>query len=232
MPEQARVEENVRIWDLPLRLTHWLLVVAIAGSWLTHYGGTAWFAMHRYCGYTVLVLVAFRLAWGVVGTRHARFATFVRGPRAVGAYVREGWRQPSAGHNPLGGWSVLLLLVLLALQALTGLFANDEVASAGPFYGWVSHSTSNRLTELHHASSDWLLAAIVLHLLAIAFYELALRRKLLTAMVTGWKSRATVTADEGIAQSSVLRALVLVVLLALSFAGLLRLAPDTALALF
>jgi cytochrome b len=223
--------EQVRIWDLPVRLAHWLLVVAIAGSWLTHQGGTAWFWLHRYCGYTVPVLVAFRLLWGAVGTRPARFRAFVRGPRAVVAYLRSGWRSASPGHNPLGGWSVLLMLALLGLQAVTGLFANDEVASAGPLYGWVDHATSNRLTDLHHASFDWLLAAIALHLVAVAFYELVLGRRLIAAMLTG-QSRAELPAAVGIDRSLTLRATALVVALALALAGLLRLAPESAVALF
>jgi cytochrome b len=84
------------------------------------------------------------------------------------AYVRGGWRGVEAGHNPLGGWSAVALLLLLGLQAATGLCANDEIASAGPFYGWISHETSNRLTALHHGNANWLLALITLHVLAIA----------------------------------------------------------------
>ena len=126
----------------------------------------------------------------------------------------------------------MLLLALLCVQAVTGLFANDEVASAGPFYGWVDHATSNRLTGIHHANADWLLAVIALHLLAVAFYELALRRRLLVAMITGWKPSGALRTEAGIAHSHTLRAAALVLILALAFAGLLRLAPDTVIALF
>ena len=223
---------TTRIWDVPVRLTHWALVVAVAGSWLSHYGGAGWFAVHRYCGYSVLVLVAFRFCWGFVGTRHARFRNFLAGPRRMLAYVRGGWRGVEAGHNPLGGWSVIALLLLLGLQAATGLCANDEIASAGPFYGWISHETSNRLTALHHGNANWLLALITLHVLAIGVYEWRLGKSLLRAMVTGRKPAAAVPAGAGIGSSHTLRALILLGVIALMLAVVLRLAPDSAPALF
>jgi cytochrome b len=226
-----RAGHATRIWDLPVRVTHWALVVAVAGSWLSHYGGTRWFVLHRYCGYTVLVLVVFRLAWGFVGTRYARFRGFLSGPRRLLAYVCGGWRGVHAGHNPLGGWSVVTLLTLLGLQAATGLFANDEIASAGPFYGWVSHETSNRLTSLHHGNADWLLALITLHVLAVAFYEWRLGKALIRPMITG-KSTDAVPAHAGIDRSQTLRAIVLVACIVLLLAVALRLAPESALMLF
>ena len=223
---------TTRIWDLPVRLTHWTLVMAVTGSWLTHYGGTRWFGVHRFCGYTVLALVAFRVSWGFFGTRHARFRSFLAGPRRVRDYVRGGWRSVQAGHNPLGGWSVVALLVLLGLQAATGLFANDEIASAGPFYGWISHETSNRLTALHHGNANWLLALITLHVLAIAVYEWRLGKSLLRPMVTGRRPADSVPDGAGIERSHTLRALVLLGVITLALAVALRLAPDVAPALF
>jgi cytochrome b len=183
-------------------------------------------------GYTVLVLVVFRVAWGFVGTRHAGFCAFLSGPRRLVAYVRGGWRGVYAGHNPLGGWSVVAMLGLLGLQAATGLFANDEIASAGPFYGWVSHETSNRLAGLHHSNADWLLVLIALHALAIAIYEWRLGKTLIGPMITGRKATGTVPQDAGIERSRTLRAIVLVACIALAFAVVLRLAPDTAMMLF
>jgi cytochrome b len=129
----------------------------------------------------VVILVSFRIAWGFVGPRHARFASFVSGPRALAAYLRQlPARQPalSAGHSPLGALAVLAMLLLLAVQALTGLFANDTIFNNGPLYGYVSGALSDRLTGLHKANFDWLLVLIGLHLAAIAFYALWKRTNL------------------------------------------------------
>lgn len=219
------------VWDLPVRVTHWALVVAVAGCWATHYAGIEWFTWHRRFGYAVLVLVAFRFAWGFVGTRHARFAGFVRGPRAVLAYLRTG-RRASVGHNPLGAMSVVALLALLLLQAATGLFANDEIMSMGPFYGWIAPELSNRITTLHRASSDWLLALIALHVAAVAFYVLIRRQPLVRAMITGRKPAGDVPADEAVTGSRALVALLIVAALAIALGLAVRAAPEATIALY
>jgi cytochrome b len=218
------------VWDLPVRITHWLVVAGVAGSWATHYAGVEWFAWHRRLGYAVLVLAAFRVAWGFVGTRHARFASFVRGPRTVLEYLRGGGE--TTGHNPLGAIGVLGLLALLLSQAVTGLFANDEIMSAGPFYGWIAPGLSNRLTSLHRANSDWLLALIALHVLAVAWYVLARRRALLRAMVTGRKDQGVVPADQAISGSRVPLAVAIVLLLAGALALAVGAAPEATIALY
>lgn len=230
-PAETRPESR-RVWDLPVRLTHWLLVVCVAGSWLTHEAGIEWFAWHRRFGYVTLVLVLFRTAWGFVGTRHARFATFVAGPRAIAAYLRGGTREQAVGHNPLGALSVVAMLALLLLQAVTGLFANDEIASAGPFYGWVAQETSNRITALHHANFDWLLALIALHVAAVAWHVRVRRAALVRAMVTGRKEAGLVPAREAIDGSRVPLAAAIVLVLIAALALALRAAPEAAIVLF
>ena len=219
------------VWDLPVRVTHWALVLAVAGCWATHYAGVEWFAWHRRLGYTVLVLVVFRIVWGFVGTRHARFASFLRGPRALVAYLRERGRA-TVGHNPLGGLSVLAFLALLLLQAATGLFANDEIMNMGPFYGWIAPELSNRITSLHRASSEWLLVLIGLHLAAVAFYVRVLRKPLVNAMVTGRKPAADVPPGEAITGSRVLRACAIVAALAIALTLAVRAAPEATIALY
>jgi cytochrome b len=219
------------VWDLPVRVTHWALVLAVAGCWATHYAGVEWFTWHRRLGYTVLVLVVFRIVWGFVGTRHARFAGFLRGPAALVAYLRERGRA-TVGHNPLGGLSVLALLALLLLQAATGLFANDEIMNMGPFYGWIAPELSNRITSLHRASSDWLLVLMGLHLGAVAFYVRVRRKPLVNAMVTGRKPAADVPAAEAITGSRVLLACALVAALAIALALAVRAAPEATIALY
>lgn len=174
---------RVYVWDLPTRLFHWLLVVLIAAAYLTaSFDVMDW---HRRIGLTLLGLVVFRLVWGFVGSRHARFADFLRGPAAVLAYLRGAWH--GVGHNPLGGWSVLLLLLLPLAMVGSGLFANDDVAFQGPLAALVDKATSDQLTSLHHLAFDLLLGLIGLHLAAIAYYRLARRENLVKPMFSGWK---------------------------------------------
>ncbi len=181
------------VWDLPLRLFHWGIVVCVAGAWATAEAGVEWFDWHRRFGYCVVVLVAFRLAWGFVGPEHARFASFVRGPRAVAGYLRSmRSREPrqTTGHSPLGALAVLAMLVLLGVQGVTGLFANDAIFNHGPLYGYVAGETSDRLTSVHHASFDALLVLIGLHLAAVVLYAAWKRIDLVRPMITGRKREA------------------------------------------
>jgi cytochrome b len=215
------------VWDWPVRACHWLLVLCVAGAWATHYAGIEWFDWHRRLGYVSLVLVAFRIAWGFAGTRHARFASFLRGPRAIAAYLRGAGEPEVVGHNPLGGWSVVAFLLVLSIQAATGLFANDEIASAGPFYGWVSQETSNRLTAVHHFNSNVLLALIVLHVVAVGWHDVVQHRGLVRAMLDGRKRGA-----EGIGSSRGALALLIAGLLAVALALALRAAPEATISYF
>jgi cytochrome b len=209
------------VWDWPLRVFHWSLVLAVAGSFATHYAGMEWFDWHRRCGYAAAVLIGFRVVWGFVGPRYSRYSSFLRGPRAVIDYLRGRQPYPSAGHNPLGAASVLVFLASLAVQAGTGLFANDEIANAGPFYGWATQATSNRLTTLHDLNSNVLLMLIVAHLVAVAWYDGWRRLGLVRAFWTGRKAGA-----EGIRSSRGGLALVVVVALIIVLALAIRAAPE------
>jgi cytochrome b len=226
-PRAAMQATPALVWDWPLRVFHWTLAASLTVSFATHYLGIEWFEWHRRAGYVALVLVCFRIAWGVVGPRYSRFASFVRGPRAVLEYAAGRTPQPLAGHNPLGGLSVLLMLAVVALQAGTGLFANDEIANAGPFYGWVSQETSNRITALHELNSQVMLGVIALHLLAVAWYDLVRRAGLVRAMWSGRKSGA-----EGIGTSRGALALGIVVILVVVLALALRAAPEATVSFF
>jgi cytochrome b len=217
------------VWDLPLRLTHWTLVCTVAGAWATHYAGTQWFQWHERLGYATLVLVGFRIAWGFVGTRHARFSSFVRGPGQVAAYLGDRERPDPAGHSPLGALSVVAMLALLLVQAATGLFANDEIANAGPFYGWVSQQISNRITGFHETNSSLLLVLLGLHLAAIAWYAFVARKPLVRAMLTGRKHVAPGDAIEG---SRMALAVAILVALAVALALAIRAAPEATIELF
>ncbi len=186
MPQQ----KAVRIWDWPVRITHWALVLCIAGLYAT--GEFGWLTMdwHFVFGYLTLALLIFRILWGFFGSEHARFSNFVRGPGAVIRYLR-GWSsaqyRSSPGHNPLGALAVLALLLLTLAQVITGLFSSDQIEIFGPLAERVSQDTSDALTDWHHLGQQLLLIMIGLHLIAIAAYYLAKRENLLTPMLTGRK---------------------------------------------
>ncbi len=160
----------VRVWDLPTRLFHWALVVLFAVQWWS--GKAERIEIHIASGLTLIGLLIFRLIWGLIGGSTARFSSFVRGPRAVFAYLR-GWSGPPIGHNPLGGWSVIVMLVLLSVQAGLGLFASDEDAvDSGPLSDWVSFESAQRLLENHQTLFNVLLMLIGVHIAAVAYYLL------------------------------------------------------------
>lgn len=180
------------VWDLPLRLCHWTLALAVSGAFVTHWVGDAAFAVHVWCGYIVLVLVVFRLIWGFVGPTHARFSDFVRGPGAVLASLPTLTRRghvPVVGHTRLGGWMILVLLALVGTQATLGLFANDEILEVGPLMGYVSEALSHRLSGWHGRLANVILAAVALHVLAALYYRIALGEDLVGPLVSGYKAQ-------------------------------------------
>jgi len=223
------------IWDLPLRLFHWLLALSVLGAWITHKLGTTAFAWHRWFGYACLVLVGFRCAWGCVGPRYARFTNFLRGPSAAWRYARD-WLSPRSvahlGHNPLGGWMVMLLLVLVAAEGVTGLYANDEIFNAGPLYGYITDATSDSLSGWHRILADALWYAIGLHLVAVSAYFFLRGENLVGPMITGRKSGTWLPSDAGIAGSRVLLALALAAACAVALYIIVATAPEPSLMLF
>ena len=179
---------KVPVWDVPLRIFHWLLAVAIAVSWWTAENGLLQY--HRYSGYTLLGLLVFRIYWGFAGSTTARFSHFLRSPVAALKYITAAARTPShahpLGHNPAGGWSVLLMLGLLAAQIGLGLVAVDvDGLESGPLSHLVSFETGRTCAELHATSFDVLLVMIAIHLLAVLFYLFYRRENLITPMITG-----------------------------------------------
>lgn len=173
---------RTRVWDLPTRLFHWLLAVLVVGAFVSVKTGNM--VVHERIGYTVLALLLFRLVWGVVGGRHARFASFVRGPSAVIAALRGG-KPHAAGHSPLGALSVLAMLAAIGFQASSGLFANDDIAFEGPLARHASGATVSLLTTLHRWNETVILALVALHLVAIAYYRFGRGQRLVAPMVTG-----------------------------------------------
>jgi cytochrome b len=187
---------SIRVWDLPLRLFHWALLLLVACSFITGQFSSdlgLWAAQwHQISGYGVLALLLFRLAWGFVGGTHARFGSFLRGPQAALEYLEElRGRRPARlrlGHNPLGGWSAIALLLSLAFQAGSGLFISDEdLGLEGPLAKYICNQLADRLTDLHEGNVVLLLLLICLHLSAIAYYRFAKGENLVRPMITGTK---------------------------------------------
>jgi len=169
------------IWDLPVRLVHWLLAGLIAFSWWSvHNHHTDW---HIWSGCAILTLLIFRLLWGFFGSSTARFSTFVRGPKKIGGYLRGQWR--GIGHTPLGALSVIALFGALAVQVGLGLISEDEDGLyTGPLYRLVSTDTSDTARDVHELWFNVILGLIALHVAAIVFYRVR-GRHLTKAMITG-----------------------------------------------
>lgn len=181
-PEAPAPTRRIAVWDLPTRLFHWLLVALIAFSWWT--AEEHFYDLHLWSGIAVLTLVFFRLLWGLFGGSTARFANFVRGPAAVGEFLRGTWR--GIGHSPLGALAVIGLLAGVTIQAGLGLFASDEDGLLlGPLSAFISSDASEQIRDLHDDFFNILLAVMGLHIAAVLFYWLARKRNLIGPMVTG-----------------------------------------------
>ena len=178
------------IWDLPIRIVHWLLTVLIFGSWYT-VSVTGDMERHMLIGQTILCLLIFRVVWGFVGTRYAKFSSFVFGPRTILAYARSILSRSGggyAGHNPLGFLAVFAMLLLIGIQVTTGLFATDGDFYEGPLNHLVSGRTGNQITDIHYLNFDVLAIMIGIHIVAIFFYLLYKRENLISPMFTGKKT--------------------------------------------
>jgi cytochrome b len=181
-------DAQTRVWDLPTRLFHWVLVVLIVLLYATGEYGLLDMVWHFWLGYAVLALLIFRVLWGIFGSQTSRFGDFVRGPLAVTAYVRSLFstnKKASIGHNPLGGWSVLALLVCVLVQAVTGLFATDEIDTDGPLVARVSMYTVKLMTRVHHWNENVLLALVGVHVVAVLLYLLLRHENLIAPMISG-----------------------------------------------
>lgn len=201
---------RANLWDGPVRLVHWLLVVLIGFSWWASEDHLNW---HRWSGYAIIGLVVFRIYWGFAGAGAARFASFVKGPKAIAAYAATvGRRDPATtpGHNPLGALSVVAILAVLLVQVATGLFAVDvDAFEAGPFSDRVSFELGRQIAEWHELSFRVLQALVALHVAAVLFYLVWKRTNLIGAMITG---KRTLPSDPGLGGAPVWRLLVGVVL--------------------
>ncbi|MBU2875296.1 cytochrome b/b6 domain-containing protein [Marinobacter salexigens] len=177
--------KSISLWDLPTRLFHWLLVLAVTGSLVTVSLGGTWMQWHERFGLTIVGLISFRLVWGIVGSTYARFLQFIPGPSAISAYLKGEWK--GLGHNPLGALSVLAMLGLLGFQAVTGLFATDAIAFNGPLYRAVSSGWNETITSWHKLTEWFIYGLIALHVASVLFYTLVKKDNLIAPMISGRK---------------------------------------------
>lgn len=203
------------VWDLPVRLFHWLLVVSLLFQWAS----AEWFEdmmeWHFINGYFILGLVLFRLIWGFIGTRYSRFSSFLGSPFAVIRYAKLLISRSSpeyTGHNPLGGLIVPVVLLIVGLQAVSGLFSSDDILYSGPYYSAVEKVYQDYANWLHHNLFNAILVVAIIHILAIAWYQWVLKRNLTKPMIHG---RKYLNRNPGITSSKMIVALILAVLVAI-----------------
>lgn len=208
---------RIRVWDLPTRIFHWTLAALVVFSFTTGKIGGGWMSWHLKSGYAILALLLFRLAWGVVGSSTSRFTGFLRGPVAFFRYAAglvPKRHRPVIGHNPMGGWMVLFLLLILLAQAGSGLFSDDEIATQGPLAEKVSNAVVAKMSSFHDFNG-WIIAvAAGVHVLVIAYYVFGLKDNLVKPMWSGWRA-----VDAGVEQPPMRAAWLAAILLALAAAG-------------
>ncbi|RLA33637.1 MAG: cytochrome B [Gammaproteobacteria bacterium] len=182
---------SLRVWDLAVRLFHWALLILVVISVTTGLTGGNAMAWHVRSGTLILGLLLFRWCWGFIGSTTARFVDFLHGPRRVFEFTCDLLRNRQAlvaGHNPLGGWMVLFMLLSLTLQAITGLFADDEIFTTGPLAHLVSGSTISLLTSIHDINAWIVISLVTVHVAAVLFHLVVRRENLMSPMITGRKS--------------------------------------------
>jgi cytochrome b len=203
---------RVIVWDLPTRLFHWTLVILIVLQYASGEFGLLPMEWHYRLGYATLALIVFRVLWGFAGSPTSRFALFVRGPAEVARYGLESLRGRAHvvfGHNPVGGWSVVLMLASVAVQSISGLFASDDLTEAGLLATRVSDATVKWMTRIHNVNRYVLLILIVLHVMAVLLHWVMRHENLIAPMLHG---RAPIDGAKSMPVVSMWRALALLVL--------------------
>ena len=178
----------MRVWDAPTRLFHWAIILLIAGSYISISLDAV--ALHLIFGYTMAALLLFRIVWGLVGSETSRFSKFLRSPIAGLRHLSKfRAREPDTqvGHNEAGGWMVLVLLLILVVQVVTGLCANDDGATEGPLAKYVGKARSDWLSGIHGLNFNILVGLMILHVAAIVAYAVVKKHDLVRPMITGKK---------------------------------------------
>ncbi|MBK1723207.1 cytochrome b/b6 domain-containing protein [Thiocystis violacea] len=188
----AAASPRVRVWDPLVRVFHWTLAGGFATAFIVE---DDLLDVHVWAGYLVLSLIAVRLVWGVIGTRHARFSDFVRRPSQVIAYLKAALtlRAPRyLGHNPAGGAMVVALLLAVTATGASGMALYGAQEFAGPLAGamsGVSNATAHALEDVHEFFANLTLALVIAHLAGVLFSSLSHQENLIGAMITGYKRR-------------------------------------------
>jgi cytochrome b len=222
---------TVKVWDLPTRLFHWSLVAVFAFQYITVELLDDAMQLHFYGGYVALGIILFRIIWGFVCTYHARFSNFVYSPNTAFSYAKDsakGNAQTYLGHNPLGGYSVLVILAVMLTQASSGLFMTDDIFLDGPYYGVMGDSIDDIMNFLHHNAITVMYGLIALHLVAIIWYSVKKKQKLVPAMIHGNKpsdSAAITTNTQSNAAAPWLRFIIVVLLVAVAVYLLVEVLP-------
>lgn len=211
-------KSRVAVWDLPVRVVHWWIVALLVGLIVTGRLGGDWLLWHMRFGQAMLALVVFRVIWGFVGSRNARFSSFLYAPSQVVRYARSLFRahELHATHNPLGGWMVVLLLVALLAQALMGLFTSNDILWGGPFSERVTKATSDAVSAVHRRFWRVIVALSLLHIGAVLAHSALLKDNLIIPMLTGHKHLPEGIASPEDAAASTAKATLLLLLCGLA----------------
>ena len=182
--------KSTLVWDWPIRMMHWLMVLLFTGLIITGKSDADYMQYHFYMGYGLSAVIIARVLYGFFGSHYALFGQFVKGPKEILSYAKDFlFSRPKKyiGHNPLGGLMVVALLLALTVQWATGLFNSDDIFWFGPFSSLVSEDMIQRLSFIHHLLPDWLLGMVAIHILAVFYHELCLKERLIDAMILGRK---------------------------------------------
>lgn len=219
------MKQNRLVWDLPTRLFHWLLVASLFVQWLTAEVLDNAMQWHAYAGYFTLGLILFRMVWGFIGTRYAKFSNFLASPARIHKYAKSlysGAPDSFTGHNPLGGLIVPAVLFIVGLQAVSGLFLSDDVLFTAPYNGVAAPETEKLMGWLHHRLFNVILVIGGIHVLAIIGYKVFFKKALVKAMLSGKKD---VEAGQQITHSKLTIALIVAALIAGAVYWLVGVAP-------
>lgn len=184
----------IKIWDVYIRLNHWLIVLLVASAWLSSEFGDAEFKWHSINGYIIFVLVLSRIVWGIIGSTTARFSNFIASPFKAIQYLlalRNNKATNYLGHNPAGGWMVIAFLLVLLGQTITGMLSSDDVLFEGPFSYYISSGMVETMTGIHHLLFNILMVLVGLHIAAVLYHQLIKNEKIIQAMFSGKKHSAT-----------------------------------------
>jgi cytochrome b len=185
--------KKIKVWDIPTRLFHWALLIGVAFMWYSS-GDFDLMEYHMIVGRVILCMLIFRIVWGLVGSTTARFSDFIRSPLSGLLYLFGKDTSRTEGHNPAGGWMILALMLVLLTQAITGLFADDDIFYSGPFFLSVNADLADWLNGMHHQNIDYLWVLVGIHILASIVYQVR-GKNLIGSMLTGNKQAEDATEE-------------------------------------